>query len=47
MVELSLEVDLKDKNKNGGIDTTLVDQFEEIDGVINASLIAYQNDFGE
>ncbi len=46
-VELSLEVDLKEKNKNGGIDTTLVDQFEEINGVINASLIAYQNDFGE
>ena len=46
-VELSLEVDLKEKNKNGGVDTSIVDQFEGIDGVINASLIAYQNDFGE
>ena len=46
-VELSLEVDIKEKNKNGNIDTLLVDQFNEVDGVINASLIAYQNDFGE
>lgn len=44
-VELSLEVDVKDSNKNG-IDTNIVDQFNNIDGVINASLIAYQNDFG-
>ena len=45
-VELSLEVDLKE-NKNGSVDTTIVDQFNEIGGVINASLIAYQNDFGD
>ena len=44
-VELSLEVDVKENSKNG-IDTNLVDQFNGIDGVINASLIAYQNDFG-
>ena len=44
-VELSLEVDVKE-NKKGGIDTALVDQFNGIDGVVNASLIAYQNDFG-
>ena len=44
-VELSLEVDVKENSK-GGIDTNLVDQFNGIDGVINASLIAYQNDFG-
>ena len=47
-VELSLEVDLKEKNKkSSGIDTAIVDQFNDIDGIINASLIAYQNDFGE
>ena len=44
-VELSLEVDDKENSKNG-IDTNLVDQFNGIDGVINASLIAYQNDCG-
>ena len=46
-IELSLEVDIKEKNKNGNIDTSIVDEFNEIDGIINASLIAYQNDFGE
>ena len=45
-VELSLEVDLKENSK-GSVETTLVDQFSEMDGVINASLIAYQNDFGD
>ncbi len=45
-VELSLEVDLKE-NKKGGVETTIVDQFKDVDGVINASLIAYQNDFGD
>lgn len=45
-VELSLEVDLKE-SKRGGVDTTLVDQFNEVDGMVNASLIAYQNDFGD
>lgn len=45
-VELSLEVDLKE-NKKGGIETSIVDQFSGVDGVINASLIAYQNDFGD
>ena len=46
-VELSLEVDLKEKGNNGSVSTEIVDQFNEIDGIINASLIAYQNDFGE
>ncbi len=47
-VELSLEVDLKEKKKKEGvIDTAIVDQFNSIDGIVNASLIAYQNDFGE
>ena len=45
-VELSLEVDLKESQK-GGVDTSIVDQFNGVDGVINASLIAYQNDFGD
>ena len=45
-VELSLEVDLKEK-KNGSVDSSLVYEFSGVDGVINASLIAYQNDFGD
>jgi len=45
-VELSLEVDVKE-NKNGSVSTTVVDEFSGVDGVINASLIAYQNDFGD
>ena len=46
IVELSLEVDIK-SNKGKLESTVIVDQFEGIEGVINASLIAYQNDFGE
>ena len=47
-IELSLEVDLKEKSKKAkSLDTSMVDQFNDIDGIINASLIAYQNDFGE
>lgn len=45
-VELSLEVDLKE-NRKGTIDDSIVDEFSGVDGVINASLIAYQNDFGD
>jgi len=45
-VELSLEVDIKE-NKNGNVNTTIVDEFSGVNGVINASLIAYQNDFGD
>ena len=44
-IELSLEVDVKENKAK--IETGLVDQFSGMDGVINASLIAYQNDFGE
>lgn len=40
VVELTYEIELKE------IKETIVDQFEEIDGVKNASLISYQNDFG-
>ena len=47
-IELSLEVDLKENSKKAkSLDTSMVDQFNDIDGIINASLIAYQNDFGE
>ena len=45
-VELSLEIDMKENSK-GGVDTSIVDSFSGVDGVINASLIAYQNDFGD
>ena len=45
-VELSLEVDIKE-GKTKGVDTEIVDQFSGLDGVVNASLIAYQNDFGD
>ena len=45
-VELSLELDLKE-NKKGNVDSSIVDEFSGVDGVINASLIAYQNDFGD
>ncbi len=45
-VELSLELDLKE-NKRGNVDSSIVDEFSGVDGVINASLIAYQNDFGD
>jgi len=45
-VELSLEVDLKE-SKKGSIDSSIVDEFSGVNGVINASLIAYQNDFGD
>lgn len=47
-VELSLEVDIKENNKKkANIDTAIVDQFNGMPGVINASLISYQNDFGD
>ena len=45
-VELSLEVDLKESQKSG-VETSIVDQFSGVEGVNNASLIAYQNDFGD
>jgi uncharacterized membrane protein YhiD involved in acid resistance len=44
-IELSLEVDVKE-NK-GKVETSIIDQFSEVNGIVNASLIAYQNDFGE
>lgn len=39
-MELTFEVELKDD------DTKILDDFKNIDGVISASVISYQNDFG-
>lgn len=44
IIELSIEVDIKE-DKLGK--ATIVDDFSDLNGMINASLIAYQNDFGE
>ena len=47
-VELSLEVDFKDNNgTKASLENTIVDKFNGVEGIINASLIAYQNDFGD
>jgi len=46
IIELALEVDIKE-NKGKIESTAVVDKFEGVEGVINASLVAYQNDFGE
>ena len=40
VIELTFEVELKEVKEE------IVDQFEGIEGVKNASLISYQNDFG-
>ena len=40
LVELTFEVELKDDN------TSVLDSFKDLDGVISASVISYQNDFG-
>lgn len=39
-IELTFEVELKDD------DTKILDDFKYIDGVVSASVISYQNDFG-
>ena len=39
-MELTFEVELKDD------DTKVLDDFKDIEGVISASIISYQNDFG-
>ena len=46
VIELSLEVDLKE-DKKGSVDSSIVDEFSGVKGVKSASLIAYQNDFGD
>lgn len=40
VIELTFEVELKDN------DTKLLDKFKNVDGVLNVSVISYQNDFG-
>lgn len=40
IMELTFEVELKDD------DTKILDDFKDIEGVISASVISYQNDFG-
>lgn len=40
VIELTFEIEMKDMKDN------FIEQFEGIDGVKNASLISYQNDFG-
>lgn len=39
-IELTFEVELKDD------DTKILDDFKDLDGVVSASVISYQNDFG-
>lgn len=40
IIELTFEVELKDNN------TKLLDKFKNVEGVMNVSVISYQNDFG-
>lgn len=44
-MELTLEIDIKEKDDE--YKKRIVDEFSRVDGIINASLISYQNDFGE
>ncbi len=44
-MELTLEIDIKDKEEDSK--KNIVGEFSKINGIINASLISYQNDFGE
>ena len=46
-VELTFEVDYKEKGKDDNFAVDIVDSFENMDGVTNVSLISYQNDFGD
>lgn len=46
-VEFTFEVDLKHDKKDDKINDQIVDKFNDIEGMVNASLIAYQNDFGD
>lgn len=45
LIELSIEIEIKEEKDN--LTTNIVDSFENIEGIVNASLVAYQNDFGE
>lgn len=44
-VELTFEIDIKSKDEE--YRKAIIDEFSRVDGIINASLISYQNDFGE
>ncbi len=44
-MELTFEIDIKGKEE--GYKSSVVDEFNGVKGLINASLISYQNDFGE
>lgn len=44
-MELTLEIDIKAKDED--YKKNIVDEFGKVNGIINASLISYQNDFGE
>lgn len=44
-MELTFELDLKAKDEESK--KKIVDEFKNVNGIINASLISYQNDFGE
>ena len=44
-MELTYEVDIKSKDEN--MKQKIVESFKEIPGIINVSLISYQNDFGD
>lgn len=46
-VEFTFEVDLKHDKKDEKINDQIVDKFNDIEGMVNTSLIAYQNDFGD
>ena len=46
-VEFTFELDLKENKNTKNVNDSVVDKFNDINGMISASLIAYQNDFGD
>ena len=44
-MELTYEVDIKVKDEN--MKRRIVEAFKKVPGMINVSLISYQNDFGD
>ena len=46
-VEFTFELDLKEDKKTKNVNSDIVDKFNDINGMISASLLAYQNDFGD
>ena len=41
VVETTFEIEIKEEK------TEILDKFKDVDGIISASVISYQNDFGE